>query len=136
LDLREIMKSIRSVLIANRSETAIRVMRPAAEMNIRTVAIYAEEDKLALHRFAPATPADSVRVAARDILREFPKCVSEMANSFGEFDSPEWLPTRSGPHAMPLAGFRATVDMLSRFRRLPSAVFLTRLHPHHESRRG
>ncbi|MDN0083805.1 pyruvate carboxylase [Crenobacter sp. SG2305] len=45
------MKPIRSLLIANRSEIAIRVMRAAAEMNIRTVAIYADEDKLALHRF-------------------------------------------------------------------------------------
>jgi len=44
------MKTIRSILIANRSEIAIRVMRAASEMNIRTVAIYAEEDKLALHR--------------------------------------------------------------------------------------
>ncbi|MFC3532450.1 biotin carboxylase N-terminal domain-containing protein, partial [Vogesella facilis] len=44
------MNSIRSILIANRSEIAIRVMRAASEMNIRTVAIYAEEDKLALHR--------------------------------------------------------------------------------------
>ncbi|SCK29639.1 pyruvate carboxylase [Vogesella sp. LIG4] len=44
------MKPIRSILIANRSEIAIRVMRAASEMNIRTVAIYAEEDKLALHR--------------------------------------------------------------------------------------
>ncbi|EEG09653.1 pyruvate carboxylase [Pseudogulbenkiania ferrooxidans] len=45
------MKPIQSILIANRSEIAIRVMRAASEMNIRTVAIYAEEDKLALHRF-------------------------------------------------------------------------------------
>ena len=44
------MNAIRSILIANRSEIAIRVMRAASEMNIRTVAIYAEEDKLALHR--------------------------------------------------------------------------------------
>ena len=42
---------IRSILIANRSEIAIRVMRAAAEMNIRTVAIYSREDRLALHRF-------------------------------------------------------------------------------------
>lgn len=42
---------IRSLLIANRSEISIRVMRAAAEMDIRTVAIYSEEDKLALHRF-------------------------------------------------------------------------------------
>ena len=42
---------IRSVLIANRSEIAIRVMRAASEMNMRTVAIYSSEDRLALHRF-------------------------------------------------------------------------------------
>jgi len=42
---------IKSVLIANRSEIAIRVMRAASEMNIRTVAIYSREDRLALHRF-------------------------------------------------------------------------------------
>lgn len=42
---------IKSLLIANRSEIAIRVMRAAAEMNIRTVAIYSQEDRLALHRF-------------------------------------------------------------------------------------
>lgn len=42
---------IRSLLIANRSEISIRVMRAAAEMDIRTVAIYSKEDHLALHRF-------------------------------------------------------------------------------------
>jgi len=42
---------IKSLLIANRSEIAIRVMRAAAEMGIRTVAIYSKEDRLALHRF-------------------------------------------------------------------------------------
>ncbi|ARU04270.1 pyruvate carboxylase [Comamonas serinivorans] len=42
---------IRSVLIANRSEIAIRVMRAASELNMRTVAIYSREDRLALHRF-------------------------------------------------------------------------------------
>ncbi|MCK8786615.1 pyruvate carboxylase [Roseomonas sp. NAR14] len=38
-------------MVANRSEIAIRVFRAAAEMGIRTVAIYAAEDKLSLHRF-------------------------------------------------------------------------------------
>ena len=42
---------IRSILIANRSEIAIRVMRAAAEMHIRTVAIYSQQDRQALHRF-------------------------------------------------------------------------------------
>jgi len=45
------MTPIRSLLVANRSEIAIRVFRAAAELGIRTVAIYAEEDKLSLHRF-------------------------------------------------------------------------------------
>jgi len=45
------MKKIRKLLIANRSEIAIRVMRAATEMGIRTVGIYSSEDRLALHRF-------------------------------------------------------------------------------------
>ena len=44
-------RSIRKILIANRSEIAIRVMRAASELGIRTVAIYAAEDRFALHRF-------------------------------------------------------------------------------------
>ncbi len=42
---------IRRLLVANRSEIAIRVFRAATELGIRTIAIYAEEDKLSLHRF-------------------------------------------------------------------------------------
>jgi pyruvate carboxylase len=42
---------IESLLVANRSEIAIRVMRAASEMGIRTVGIYSREDRLALHRF-------------------------------------------------------------------------------------
>ncbi|CAD5366092.1 Pyruvate carboxylase [Rubrivivax sp. A210] len=44
-------RPIRSILIANRSEIAIRVMRAASEMRIRTVAIYSQQDRQALHRF-------------------------------------------------------------------------------------
>jgi pyruvate carboxylase len=44
-------RKINKILVANRSEIAIRVMRAANEMGIRTVAVYAAEDKLALHRF-------------------------------------------------------------------------------------
>ena len=42
---------VKSLLVANRGEIAIRVMRAAAEMGIRTVAIYAHEDRFSLHRF-------------------------------------------------------------------------------------
>lgn len=43
--------TIKKILVANRGEIAIRVMRAAAEMGIRTVAVYAFEDRFALHRF-------------------------------------------------------------------------------------
>ena len=46
-----ISRPIRSLLIANRGEIAIRVMRAATEMGIRTVAVYATEDRFSLHRF-------------------------------------------------------------------------------------
>src|SRR3954470_5794054 len=45
------MKTIRKLLVANRSEIAIRVFRSAHELGIRTVAIYSHEDRYALHRF-------------------------------------------------------------------------------------
>jgi len=42
--------SIQSLLIANRGEIAIRVMRAATELGIRTVAIHSQEDRFSLHR--------------------------------------------------------------------------------------
>ena len=42
---------ITKVLVANRSEIAIRVFRAATELGLGTIAVFAEEDKLALHRF-------------------------------------------------------------------------------------
>jgi pyruvate carboxylase len=44
-------RPIRKLLVANRSEIAIRVFRSAHELGIRTVAIYSHEDRFALHRF-------------------------------------------------------------------------------------
>ncbi len=41
---------IKSLLIANRGEIAIRVMRAANELGVRTVAIYSQEDRFSLHR--------------------------------------------------------------------------------------
>jgi pyruvate carboxylase len=45
------LPAIKKLLVANRSEIAIRVFRAANELGLQTVAVYAEEDKLALHRF-------------------------------------------------------------------------------------
>ncbi|MDA7429434.1 pyruvate carboxylase [Primorskyibacter aestuariivivens] len=45
------MSDFNKILIANRGEIAIRIMRAANEMGKKTVAVYAEEDKLGLHRF-------------------------------------------------------------------------------------
>lgn len=41
----------RKLLVANRSEIAIRVFRAATELGLRTVAIYAQEDRFSVHRF-------------------------------------------------------------------------------------
>jgi pyruvate carboxylase len=46
-----IHREFKTILVANRGEIAIRVMRAATELGKRTIAIYAEEDKLSLHRF-------------------------------------------------------------------------------------
>jgi len=40
---------IKKILIANRGEIAVRIIRACAEMNIRSVAIYTEPDRYALH---------------------------------------------------------------------------------------
>jgi pyruvate carboxylase len=45
------MPKINKLLVANRSEIAIRVFRAGHEVGIRTVAIYSHEDRYALHRF-------------------------------------------------------------------------------------
>ncbi len=42
--------AIKRLLIANRGEIAIRVMRAAAELGIGTVAIHSQEDRFSLHR--------------------------------------------------------------------------------------
>jgi pyruvate carboxylase len=54
---------IRSLLVANRGEIAIRVMRAANELGLRTVAIYSQEDRFSLHR----TKADEAYLVGRDL---------------------------------------------------------------------
>jgi 3-methylcrotonyl-CoA carboxylase alpha subunit/acetyl-CoA/propionyl-CoA carboxylase biotin carboxyl carrier protein len=69
-----IPRPIRTLLIANRGEIALRVMRTAARMGIRTVAVYTDLDAAAPHRRAAdeavRVPSyldvDAVVAAARD----------------------------------------------------------------------
>src|SRR6185503_571488 len=42
---------MKNLLVANRSEIAIRCFRAATELGLRTVAIYSHEDRFSLHRF-------------------------------------------------------------------------------------
>src|SRR5688500_92489 len=44
-------RAFKKLLVANRSEIAIRVFRAGTELGLRTVAIYAQEDRLSVHRF-------------------------------------------------------------------------------------
>jgi pyruvate carboxylase len=43
-------RKIDALLVANRGEIAIRVMRAAAELGIRTISVYSQEDRFSLHR--------------------------------------------------------------------------------------
>ena len=53
---------IRRILVANRGEIAIRVMRAASELGSATVAVYSQEDRFSLHR----TKADESYLVGRD----------------------------------------------------------------------
>jgi len=45
------MERIQKLLVANRGEIAIRILRAASELGIRTIAIFTYEDRYSLHRF-------------------------------------------------------------------------------------
>ena len=45
------IRPFKKLLAANRSEIAIRIFRAGTELGLRTVAIYAQEDRFCLHRF-------------------------------------------------------------------------------------
>jgi pyruvate carboxylase len=45
------MRRFTKLLAANRSEIAIRIFRAATDLGLRTVAVYAQEDRFSIHRF-------------------------------------------------------------------------------------
>jgi acetyl-CoA carboxylase, biotin carboxylase subunit len=70
------MKRIQKLLVANRGEIALRIMRSTREMGIKTVAIYSEADRKALHvRYADEAvcvgpPASSASYLRADVILE------------------------------------------------------------------
>jgi pyruvate carboxylase len=48
---KETPRAFSRILVANRSEIAIRVFRTCTELGIRTIGIYSKEDRFALHRY-------------------------------------------------------------------------------------
>jgi len=45
------IRQVKRLMVANRGEIAIRVLRAASELRLRTIAIYTFEDRYSLHRY-------------------------------------------------------------------------------------
>lgn len=66
------------ILVANRGEIAVRIIRACKEMNIKTVAVYSEADKDAMHTrladeaicIGPAEPRKKLFESKKILLRQ------------------------------------------------------------------
>ena len=73
---------MRKLLVANRGEIAVRIMRAARERGIRTVAVYSEADESALHRrFADESVFIGPAAATKSYL--VPEAILEAAREMG-----------------------------------------------------
>ena len=45
------LRPVKKLMAANRSEIAVRIFRAGTELGLRTVAVYAQEDRLSIHRY-------------------------------------------------------------------------------------
>ena len=48
---RSAIRPVKKLLAANRSEIAVRIFRAATELGLRTVAVFAQEDRFCIHRY-------------------------------------------------------------------------------------
>ena len=74
---------INKILIANRGEIALRIIRACKEMGIKTVAVYSEADELSLHtRFADEAVCIGPALSSKSYLN-IPSIISaaELTNS-------------------------------------------------------
>jgi len=88
------MTEFNKILIANRGEIAIRIMRAANEMGKKTVAVFAEEDKLGLHRFKADEAYRIGEGLGPPLATKHPRAVSLWKLVFRSFPPPKfWVTT-------------------------------------------
>ena len=123
---------IRTLLIANRGEMACRIARTAKRLSIKTVAVYTETDKNALHRYAADSSVllDSYLNAAQVIQSAIstgcdavhPGCgfLSENAEFAGQCSEAGLLFIGPSPAAMQAAASKATAKQLAQSAGIPT----------------